>query len=563
MISDFNMASDFVSEIQRQMNEEFKEIKTTPSQFSFENYLVYKSSLAKITDHSNVYKQMLSSISSAYDSEIMRLNESRRRCSFSKDRDKDVEDASETVVTLSCRVDQLKATVEALESENFTLCESIESMKELAAVMSAQTLLVEEDAFKNTVLENMTLEQMTNVNLLSRELGKLEQQHQAMLEAQTCEFVIKEKFEEARSSLLKKEEIKEELQEDIAAFHRYSPALKHIIDTLQTCNPDMHFEDMLERAKSGIGNVLVNKSNVVELFDDEDPAKEKEAEEALAYIEHLEEMLRDGNYYFAAVHAANSPNGFLRTMNTVEEFKSVSDLESEVSPLFVYCNVLMETVPQFTVPPQDQSFECVQAALKESRFDLIAQWIANKHLELSRAMADMLLCNCQCRARCDCESGTLALAVYRSIKDHELSIHCLARQGALYRAIHYAKTQEMGESKLLALLKALPSIDLAALLILEEEINISEVLAGLQENHNDNIFIGLLKVLYESNDLKDALMNDTSLDSEQWSDFINICIDIGEQEIAEELQGYVISADALSKAIDVLSPSEPTEPLKE
>ena len=559
MTSDFTMATDLVADIQLQMSEEFKELKTTPSQFSFENYLVYRSALAKITEHSNVYKQMLSSISTAYDSEIQELNNSRRRSSFAKDHDQDLEDASETIKSLSCRADQLKATVAALELENVSLSESIESMKELAADMSNQTLLVEEDSFKNTVLDNMSLEQMTNVNLLSRELGKLDQQHQTMLEAQSYEFVPRDKFAEARNSLLKKEETKEGVQGDIAVLHQSTPTLKHLAETLQYCNSDMPFEEILERAKAGMKSVIVNKSNIVELFDDEDPAKEKEAEEALAYIEHLEELLRDGNYYFAAVHAANSPNGFLRTMNTIEEFKTVSDGEEGVCPLFVYCNILMETVPQFTVPPQDQSFECVQAALKEDRFDLIAQWIANEHLNLSRVMGDLLLCNCQCRARCDCESGTLALAVYRTIQDHEMSVHCLARQGALYRAVHYAKTHRMDESKLLALLKTLPSIDLAALLVLEEGINISAVLSSLQENHNDNIFIGLLKVLYESDELKDALMSDTTLDSDQWTDFINICIDIGEKDISEELQGYVLSAGALNKAIDVLSPTVPAK----
>ena len=134
-----------------------------------------------------------------------------------------------------------------------------------------------------------------------------------------------------------------------------------------------------------------------------------------------------------------------------------------------------------------------------------------------------------------------------------MSIHCLARQGALYRAVHYAKTHQLGSDKLLRLLKDIPSTDLAALLVLEESINIGEVLSCLQENHNDNIFISLLKVLDESNDLKAVLLSDTSPDVVQWSEFVDLCVDLGEQDIAEELQGYIMCADALFKAVDSLS----------
>lgn len=56
-------------------------------------------------------------------------------------------------------------------------------------------------------------------------------------------------------------------------------------------------------------------------FDEDDPSREKEAEMMLDYIEKFNELFEDGKYEEAAVHAANSPKGILRTPATLLKFK--------------------------------------------------------------------------------------------------------------------------------------------------------------------------------------------------------------------------------------------------
>ena len=56
-------------------------------------------------------------------------------------------------------------------------------------------------------------------------------------------------------------------------------------------------------------------------FDDDDPNKEKEAEMMLEYIEKFNELFEDGKYDDAAIHAANSPKGILRTSATLAKFR--------------------------------------------------------------------------------------------------------------------------------------------------------------------------------------------------------------------------------------------------
>lgn len=56
-------------------------------------------------------------------------------------------------------------------------------------------------------------------------------------------------------------------------------------------------------------------------FEDDDPNKEKEAEMMLEYIEKFNELFEDGKYEEAAIHAANSPKGILRTSATLAKFR--------------------------------------------------------------------------------------------------------------------------------------------------------------------------------------------------------------------------------------------------
>ena len=60
------------------------------------------------------------------------------------------------------------------------------------------------------------------------------------------------------------------------------------------------------------------------LFEEDDPNKEKEAEMMLEYIEKFNELFEDGNFEEAAIHAANSPKGILRTQATLAKFRGMS-----------------------------------------------------------------------------------------------------------------------------------------------------------------------------------------------------------------------------------------------
>ena len=61
-------------------------------------------------------------------------------------------------------------------------------------------------------------------------------------------------------------------------------------------------------------------------FEEDDPTREKEAEMMLEYIEKFNELLEDKKYEEAAIHAANSPKGILRTPETLQRFKGITGI---------------------------------------------------------------------------------------------------------------------------------------------------------------------------------------------------------------------------------------------
>jgi len=544
---------DFIRDLKQEMEQEFELLNTSPQDLTQENYLVYKNAFSRIGEHSRVYHTLLVEIQKEYDGQI---TQAKKLCNEDNHAKGDTAgDLEETLANLVSRKKQLDQIITLLNTDNADLTHSIQSVRELVADASSHSLLDQESDTLNTVLKGLTLEQMTNVNLLSRELGKLQNEKTYLLEVQSTEFVSKDKFNDARAHLLDKEDRKDLLHEQILALHQTNPALRILIDTLNNMTGST-FEDILSAAQTALQTPLDSSGHLIDIFDDEDPVKEKEAEMILAYVEHFEELVRDGSYSAAAVHAANSPNGILRTMTTMQEFKELPAGGDGYSPWLQYCTTLMSTVKEFGLPAEEECVECVECALKEGRTDCIAQWIANNTLQMSRIVGERLLCHCSCRARCTCSCGPLAQEVFRALGDDDQLMYCMARQGALYRALHHAKAANVSDDQLLSLLVRTPSVELATLLVMEHGLYLGKVLQSLHGNHHDNISVGVIRTLNDEGVLSQTLLCDNSGDDIEWRGILEVCCELGEETGGQELRAFILNREAYGRAVIQLG-SEP------
>ena len=69
------------------------------------------------------------------------------------------------------------------------------------------------------------------------------------------------------------------------------------------------------------GDGATSETTQSSTFEDDDPNKEKEAEMMLEYIEKFNELFEDNKFEEAAIHAANSPKGILRSQATLAKFR--------------------------------------------------------------------------------------------------------------------------------------------------------------------------------------------------------------------------------------------------
>ena len=552
-------AKELVQELENFMATEFEKLGTRFDEFSYENFLVYKEAFSHIVNHSVLIKQNLSNFKFTLDEEIMNAHRKLEQNKCQADPNLESELSQSTLETLTLRKNELLQQYQKVDMENRKLLCAIENIKLLIEDARKVEVIEEEDPYKSKLIDDLTLDQMTNVNFLSRELGKTEGVYQAEVSHLTTKFVSKQKYEDLQDALNKKEEKKTGLLDEIDRTGKSYLAMKIFTEKLtflQQSREEITSEMIQKEIEYALRYAQETSVPTADFLNDDDTLKEEEAELYVAYIENFEELIREQKYAQAALLAATSPNGFLRTMSTIRVFRSidVSDEVEETNPLLRYVMLLMRTAKQYSTPPFDQSYECVSCAIEYDRYDCIAQWIANGVITFTADIAELLLRSCYCRLRCDCEALTLAQAVFREVGNYAMVAFCLAKQGSFYRAIDAAKATALGDEALLKLLQKVPSLDLASLLVLEENLSLGLVINSLLENHNDNICIGFLRVIVESGDLKRILTSPNAEDDNiSWDDIIDLCTQFCEYDLVHQIQAYILSLEAISKAIESIS----------
>ncbi|KAK2548616.1 Clathrin heavy chain linker domain-containing protein 1 [Acropora cervicornis] len=134
--------------------------------------------------------------------------------------------------------------------------------------------------------------------------------------------------------------------------------------------------------------------------DDDDPTKDREAEFILQCIENFFELFEAGEVDEAALIAAHSPKGVLRTTETVDMMKKYDATHKDSSVTVAYWEALIPTVAAGCMKPSIwETLECVKCLLKKGRSDLLFHWIAQDLLSLSEEAGTLILDACHCSGR--------------------------------------------------------------------------------------------------------------------------------------------------------------------
>lgn len=104
------------------------------------------------------------------------------------------------------------------------------------------------------------------------------------------------------------------------------------------------------------------------------------------YQQQFNQLLNSGNYNEAAKVAANSPNGILRTQETVQRLKGIQAPPGQVFPILQYFSTLLDkgSLNKF------ESIELARPVLEQDRTPLLEKWLSEDKLESSEELGDIV-----------------------------------------------------------------------------------------------------------------------------------------------------------------------------
>ena len=144
------------------------------------------------------------------------------------------------------------------------------------------------------------------------------------------------------------------------------------------------------------------------------------------YSAGFDQVLRAGDIQKAAEMAAKSPNGVLRTPNTINKFKQAAQANPGAqNPLLIYFSKILEDSTLNAV----ESIELARPVLQQGKQALLQKWFDEGKLECSEDLGDLI-------KQVD---GTLALKVYNKASCPAKVIACFVETQQYDKILAYAQ----------------------------------------------------------------------------------------------------------------------------
>ncbi|PVU92092.1 hypothetical protein BB561_004043 [Smittium simulii] len=175
-----------------------------------------------------------------------------------------------------------------------------------------------------------------------------------------------------------------------------------------------------------IGHILATSQDVESAFKLATRANLPGAEDL--YVQRFQQLLSNAQYMDAAALAARSPNGLLRTTDTIERLKHLPSTPGQLSPILNYFATILETGEL----NRYEAIELTRPVLAMNRKQLLENWLKENKLECSEELGDIVYEH----------DVTLALSIYLRAASHSKAVKCFVQLGQFDKIVLY--TQKTG-----------------------------------------------------------------------------------------------------------------------
>ncbi|PIK59196.1 putative clathrin heavy chain linker domain-containing protein 1 [Apostichopus japonicus] len=566
----------FVKQVESNLQNELIALESSNNSEG-EKYTVYRNGFSEVIEHVSAYKPLLTAIKAEYESCIETIQRGQKEAFFLSGKVKAMAAEQNTLTLYQKRADELDQKIATVKADNARLRSELNAISSSMEKRSSLTQLCpEEDPLPKKKLSmptkhipGLTLEESTDVQRLRKELNNLEMMLENLKSSKTKQYKPRWRKDELKQHLASKSKAKDHVSDQNQQFKARNLKLQVALDALRayyrdhqdTMTPAEFVTLALTRSAS---KMSLKSQDTTSNFEDDDPTKEREAELLLEYIEQFNDLFEDKHYSEAAMHAANSPKGILRNPETLARFKAVQVKPGNPSPLLMYCEALVASVPAVgIIPDAETSLECVKAALSEDRMDLVTHWLARDRLTLSEPLGHLLY-NYTVDKPQDVVLQCLPLAqtVYVKVGAHIQAAVCMCKQGKIQAMVEYGQTAKFSQATYLGVLVACPSVPLAELLLqLSYDdpggalVSFADVVYQLLRSEHHHIGLELLERVQTgllAFGLKDAVFKDKKTKNNVWQSIIKSCHESGLEEVALELLAAVTVLNTIQKAQEEL-----------
>ncbi|XP_066282329.1 clathrin heavy chain linker domain-containing protein 1-like [Branchiostoma lanceolatum] len=533
------------------------------------SYTVFKDVFDQLIQHASAYCNLLTAIKAEYEAVIEDLQEGQREAFYLEGRLKATAAEPTTVVNYRRRAEELQQKMSVIQRDNARLAAELDRVR-----AAREAMLKKDEDDKSTQkprrtdfrpIPGLSLEESTDVKTLSRYHAKLEHQLKELHVSRNTKYAPKVKKQELKDTLTKQVNMRHHLADRTVRLKNRCQKLKVAVEVAEIYKenpPENHsMSDLITMALTtqSMGFAFKGVSGQRDTpfsFEDDDPNKEKEAEMLLEYIDKFHELFDEQCYQDAAIHAANSPKGILRTPETMAKFKAVG-----TEALLAYCEALMSSVSALShLPSPEVCLECVRCALSQHRLDLVTHWIAQNSLLLTEEIANAL---CEYADQNPLSSPVclaLAQAVFTAIQAHRQVAVCMCRQGKVYNMVEYAHgTGTFHKADWAHVLQTCPSLELARSLIRPYNdqppaLQLGQAVSTLLQTED---YMTGLKLLQETHDkfpagsssgsLHHAVFDDRTTTYESWLHIAETAEQHGYEDVGLELLTTIIVKYVLNK----------------
>ncbi|XP_020337562.1 clathrin heavy chain linker domain-containing protein 1 [Oncorhynchus kisutch] len=527
-----------------------------------QRYIIYSSAFDKVIEYATAYKTILTSIKKEYDEFICAIKKSECDAKLAHGKLKAMVAQPTSLMYCQRRAVQLQERIAIIQRDTAELQAELNRLQE--SRRDKRPSLRQKASDSKTLrpvgqIPGLTFDESMNPAALAKHLEYLERKRadlQIKRKSQYVSVSVKDDLDnKMRSALDQRDELAVENERLQLRYKK----MKFLNDSLMTWEKTGKEVTLLEFITSKLENIFDLKMSDTDflgisavVFEEDDPSKVNESELLVDYIERFIDLFEGGEYEAAAFHAAKSPHGVLRNMETMERFKAVTVYQGqgELPPLLLFFQALMISVHAGKqLPGETLSVEGVRCAMQLNYVELVTHWVTQKRLTYSEALGDVICEHGDRKPRMADTCLALAHIVYKAcgvLRKAALSMCKRGMTSSTMEFIYQSKGFTAGDC--LFVLKGCPSLALLQALTQEYQgqpavLSLGFACHALLNSDLEDLALQMVEKTHSSGQgtLEKVILDDTGCSAENWGEIAGCCGQKNKPLLAKEILSILLS----------------------